>query len=70
MKQFLVTLIAVLVGGFLALLAYDRFIVQSRPGGAAPAASDPAASAPAPVEAATSPEAPASPASSSPTLYS
>lgn len=30
MKQFLLTLAAVLIGGFLALLAYDRFIVQPR----------------------------------------
>jgi hypothetical protein len=30
MKQFLLTLAAVLVGGFLALLGYDRFIVQPR----------------------------------------
>ncbi len=30
MKQFIITLIAVLIGGFLALLGYDRFIVQPR----------------------------------------
>lgn len=30
MKQFLLTLAAVLVGGFLALLGYDRLIVQPR----------------------------------------
>jgi hypothetical protein len=30
MKQFVLTLIAVLIGGFLALLGYDRFIVQPR----------------------------------------
>ncbi len=30
MKQFILTLIAVLIGGFLALLGYDRFIVQPR----------------------------------------
>jgi hypothetical protein len=30
MKQFLATLIAVLIGGFLALLGYDHFIVQPR----------------------------------------
>ncbi len=30
MKQFVITLIAVLVGGFLALLGYDQFIVQPR----------------------------------------
>ena len=39
MKQFIVTLLAVLIGGFLALLAYDRFVVRSR---------DVAAPAPAP----------------------
>jgi type IV pilus assembly protein PilA len=39
MKQFVVTLLAVLVGGFLALLAYDRFIVRPRGTTAAPAAS-------------------------------
>lgn len=30
MKQFLLTLVAVLVGGFLALLAYDRLVVAPR----------------------------------------
>lgn len=35
MKQFLLTLAAVLVGGFLALLGYDRFIVQPREAGEA-----------------------------------
>lgn len=30
MKQFALTLVAVLIGGFLALLGYDRFIVQPR----------------------------------------
>lgn len=30
MRQFLLTMIAVLVGGFLALLAYDRFVVAPR----------------------------------------
>lgn len=30
MKQFVITLIAVLVGGFLALLCYDWFVVQPR----------------------------------------
>ena len=30
MKQFVITLIAVFVGGFLALLGYDRFVVQPR----------------------------------------
>ncbi|NOT89600.1 MAG: hypothetical protein HOP03_15680 [Lysobacter sp.] len=38
MKQFVITLIAVLVGGFLALLGYDRFIVQPREAAAAEAA--------------------------------
>jgi hypothetical protein len=66
MKQFLVTLIAVLVGGFLALLAYDRFIVQSRPGGTSPTASETATTAQAPATVAVSPERPASAASQSP----
>jgi Pilin (bacterial filament) len=35
MKQFILTLIAVLIGGFLALLGYDRFIVQPREDAAA-----------------------------------
>lgn len=35
MKQFILTLIAVLVGGFLALLGYDRFVVQPRDAAAA-----------------------------------
>ena len=35
MKQFLLTLAAVLVGGFLALLGYDRFVVQPREAAAA-----------------------------------
>lgn len=30
MKQFVLTLVAVLIGGFLALLAYDHFIVKPR----------------------------------------
>ncbi len=30
MKQFLITLVAVLIGGFLALLGYDHFIVKPR----------------------------------------
>ena len=30
MKQFILTLVAALIGGFLALLGYDRFIVQTR----------------------------------------
>lgn len=38
MKQFVLTLIAVLVGGFLALLAYDRFVVAPREAEAARAA--------------------------------
>ncbi len=37
MKQFILTLIAVLIGGFLALLGYDRFIVQPREAAAAKA---------------------------------
>ena len=37
MKQFVVTLLAVLVGGFLALLAYDQFIVKPRAAVEAPA---------------------------------
>lgn len=44
MKQFIVTLLAVLIGGFLALLAYDRFVV--RPREIAPAASAPVPQAP------------------------
>lgn len=35
MKQFLLTLVAVLVGGFIALLAYDRFVVEPREAAAA-----------------------------------
>lgn len=38
MKQFVITLIAVLVGGFLALLGYDRLVVQPREAAAAKAA--------------------------------
>ncbi len=30
MKQFILTLVAVLIGGFLALLSYDRFVVTPR----------------------------------------
>ncbi|MEQ1511463.1 MAG: pilin [Lysobacteraceae bacterium] len=37
MKQFVISLIAVLIGGFLALLGYDRFIVQPREAAAAKA---------------------------------
>ncbi len=37
MKQFILTLIAVLVGGFLALLGYDRLVVQPREAAAAKA---------------------------------
>ncbi len=40
MKQFVVTLLAVLVGGFLALLAYDRFIVTPREAARPPQATD------------------------------
>ncbi|MGN6153558.1 MAG: pilin [Lysobacteraceae bacterium] len=40
MKQFVVTLLAVLVGGFLALLAYDRFIVTPRQTARPPEATD------------------------------
>ena len=39
MKQFILTLDAVLVGGYLALLGYDRFIVQPRDAAAAKAES-------------------------------
>ena len=38
MKQFVLTLIAVLIGGFLALLGYDHFIVKPREAEPAPAA--------------------------------
>lgn len=37
MKQFLITLAAVLIGGFLALLGYDQFIVKPREAAAAEA---------------------------------
>jgi Pilin (bacterial filament) len=37
MKQFVLTMTAVLIGGFLALLGYDRFIVQPREAAAAKA---------------------------------
>jgi hypothetical protein len=40
MRQFILTLIAVLVGGFLALLAYDRFVVAPRAAEAARAAAN------------------------------
>ena len=40
MKQFVVTLLAVLVGGFLALLAYDRFIVTPRGTASTPKTAD------------------------------
>ncbi|MFZ5637148.1 MAG: pilin [Pseudomonadota bacterium] len=43
MKQFVLTLIAVLIGGFLALLGYDHFIVKPRE-------ADMARSAPVPVD--------------------
>lgn len=45
MKQFLLTLVAVLIGGFLALLGYDRFIVQPRQAERADPAGDAAAAA-------------------------
>lgn len=63
MKQFVVTLLAVLVGGFLALLAYDRFIVTPRGTAAAPAAADaaPAASSIAMPSTSTPPVAPPPP---------
>lgn len=48
MKQFALTLIAVLIGGFLALLGYDHFIVKPREAEPAPVAQ--AASAQAPVD--------------------
>lgn len=35
MKQFLITLSAVLIGGFLALLGYDHFVVKAREAAAA-----------------------------------
>lgn len=41
MKQFVITLIAVLVGGFLALLGYDRLVVQPREAAAAKAVAPP-----------------------------
>ena len=46
MKQFVVTLLAVLVGGFLALLAYDRLVVRPRAAASAPVAPGPLATAP------------------------
>lgn len=57
MKQFVVTLLAVLVGGFLALLAYDRFIVTPRATVSAPKTADaaPAASSTAMPSASTPP---------------
>ena len=48
MKQFVLTLIAVLIGGFLALLGYDHFIVKPRD--AVSARTAPAASAPVAVD--------------------
>ena len=50
MTQFLLTLAAVLIGGFLALLGYDRFIVQPRQAERGDAVAD-AATAPASVTA-------------------
>lgn len=71
MKQFVVTLLAVLVGGFLALLAYDRLVVRPRAAASAPVApaagaaseapTPASASMPAPVAAAAADEAPAAP---------
>ncbi len=40
MKQFVITLIAVLVGGFLALLGYDRLVIQPRNAAASKTESD------------------------------
>jgi Pilin (bacterial filament) len=40
MKQFLITLAAVLIGGFLALLGYDHFIVKPREAGAVKTAAE------------------------------
>lgn len=37
MKQFILTLVAVLVGGFIALLGYDRFVLEPREAAAAKA---------------------------------
>lgn len=37
MKHFILTLVAVLIGGFLALLGYDRFVVKPREAAAAKA---------------------------------
>lgn len=62
MKQFVVTLLAVLVGGFLALLAYDRLIVKPRAATGAPAAAT-ASGAPEPA----SPSSPAPASSALPT---
>lgn len=50
MKQFLLTLAAVLVGGFLALLGYDRFIVQPREAGEATRAQKAADAASVPID--------------------
>ncbi len=51
MKQFLITLMAVLIGGFLALLGYDHFIVKPREAAAAEkAATEMPKSVPAPVD--------------------
>jgi type IV pilus assembly protein PilA len=63
MKQFVVTLLAVLVGGFLALLAYDQFIVKPRAAVEAPApVAGVASGAPAPVSSSAPAPVPASPA--------
>jgi Pilin (bacterial filament) len=48
MKQFLLTLAAVLIGGFLALLAYDHFIVKPREAGGVAAAASPPKTEPVP----------------------
>lgn len=61
MKQFVVTLLAVLVGGFLALLAYDRLVVRPRAAASAPVAPGPLATMPS-----AAPDAPASPSASAP----
>lgn len=50
MKQFLLTLSAVLIGGFLALLAYDHFIVKPREAAAVAAAVSLPKAEPAPVD--------------------
>lgn len=73
MKQFFVTLLAVLIGGFLALLAHDRFVAGPRDAApAAPAAGPPAGpvaeapSAATPAASTTVPASPAAPAAEAP----